>query len=253
MPLYLGTWKIIDYKRDECMTYFASMTPELDTDERPGVKVLGRWSDICTGEGTVICEAVDYKSIGSWLYNWVPMATCSVKPILDDNAAREIILKEKPSYTVDYSNVDSEPEVGETLFCINYTFNKDSRMDGHKLFANLTEEQDKGDMGNCRSLGRWHDLGTGSGVAIAAAKSEVDIYKWAFNWASMCKCTIVPVLTDKQCREVISNKPDFENKLKTLLSRKLYTSLKEDELILMLKRRKISEKISKEVSKAESL
>ena len=53
----------------------------------------------------------------------------------------------------------------------------------------------------------------GSGVAVAAAKSEADIYKWAFNWASMCECSVVPVLTDKLAREVISSKPDFQQKL----------------------------------------
>ena len=35
-------------------------------------------------------------------------------------------------------------------------------------------------------------------MAIAAARSEADIYKWAFNWAGMYNCKIVPVLTDAQ-------------------------------------------------------
>merc|ERR1711991_875034 len=92
-----------------------------------------------------------------------------------------IILGKEPEYTVDYSHVNDEP--------------------------------DEGDSGNCRPLGRWHDLGTGSGLAIAAARSEEDIYKWAFNWTEMCDCRIVPVLTDNQCRQVIRSKADFQQKL----------------------------------------
>ena len=99
---------------------------------------------------------------------------------------------------------------------INYKFHQKKKLDGYKIFANLTEEQDKGDAGNCRALGRWHDIGKGSGMAIAAAKSEADIYAWAFNWTSICDCDIVPVLTDKQSRVVISSKPDFSKKLEAV-------------------------------------
>ena len=47
----------------------------------------------------------------------------------------------------------------------------------------------------------------------AAAKSEEDLYKWAFNWTSICDCKVVPVLTDSQSRDIISAKPDFQLKL----------------------------------------
>lgn len=231
MPLYLATWKIMDSKREQCMTYFASMTPEDDKQETSGVTVHGRWSIIGSASGAVVCEAEDYTTVASWLYNWVPMCNIEIKPIVDDNVAREIILGEKPSYEVDYSNVGSEPEEGETLFLIRYRFNKESRLEGNKTFANLTLEQDVGDSGNCRPLGRWHDLGNGTGLAVAGAKDELDIYKWAFNWASMCECSIVPVLTDKQARAVISSKPDFESKLQSLKTSLALEQLKKSQVL----------------------
>ena len=213
MTLYLGTWKIMDPARVGCMTYFASMTPDDDKAESPGVELLGRWSVIGNASGSFVCRAEKHSDVASWLYNWVPMATIEIKPICDDNTARKIILKKEPDYQVDYSHVNDEPEEGETLYMINYKFHQKKKLDGYKIFANLTEEQDKGDAGNCRALGRWHDIGKGSGMAIAAAKSEADIYAWAFNWTSICDCDIVPVLTDKQSRVVISSKPDFSKKL----------------------------------------
>ena len=213
MTLYLGTWKIMDTARMPCMTYFASMNHTDDLTELGNVELLGRWSDLGTASGVCIFRANSYADAASWLYNWVPMATCTVKPVCDDNVARKIILGKEPEYLVDYSHVGDEPQEDENLYYITYKFKSDKKVDGNKLFANLTQEQDQGDSGNCRPLGRWHDLGTGSGLAIAAAKSEEDIYKWAFNWAEMCDCNIVPVLTDLQCRQVIRSKDDFQQKL----------------------------------------
>ena len=213
MTLFVGTWKIMDPARVSCMTYFASMTKEDDLAELNGVELLGRWSDIGTASGVCIFKADKYTDAMSWLYNWVPMATCSVRPVCDDNVARKIILGQEPGYLVDYSHVGDEPVENEILYHITYKFKSEKKVEGNKLFANLTQEQDKGDSGNCRPLGRWHELGTGSGLAIAAAKSEEDIYKWAFNWAEMCDCQIVPVLTDAQARSVIKNKDGFQEKL----------------------------------------
>lgn len=216
MTLFVGTWKIMDPARVSCMTYFASMTKEDDLAELNGVELLGRWSDIGNASGVCIFKADKYTDAMSWLYNWVPMATCSVRPVCDDNVARKIILGKEPEYTVDYSHVGDEPVENEVLYHISYKFKTEKKVEGNKLFANLTQEQDEGDSGNCRPLGRWHDLGTGSGLAVAAAKSEEDIYKWAFNWAEMCDCQIVPVLTDAQARSVIKNKAGFQEKLEAV-------------------------------------
>lgn len=213
MTLFVGTWKIMDQARVPCMTYFASMTKEDDVAELNGVELLGRWSDVGTASGLCLFRAEKYSDAVSWLYNWVPMATCTVKPVCDDNVARRIILGKEPDYLIDYSHVGDEPVEDEVLYHITYKFKPEKKVEGNKLFASLTKEQDEGDSGNCRPLGRWHDLGTGSGLAIAAARSEEDVYKWAFNWAEMCDCQIVPVLTDTQARSVIKNKDGFQEKL----------------------------------------
>ena len=216
MTLFLGTWQIMDAARVPCMTYFGSMTDEDDKAESSGVEMIGRWGDLGAARGAVVCKANNYEDVANWIYNWVPMATCKIKPICDDNTAREIILGKKPDYLVDYSHAGDEPCLGENLYMINYKFHEDKKLDGYKAFANLSQEEDTKDAGNCRPLGRWHDLGTGSGMAVACAKSEADIYAWAFHWTGICQCEIVPVLTDTQSRKLISSKPDFESKLKSV-------------------------------------
>lgn len=212
--LFAGTWLINESARVPCMTFFGSMTPEDDAAESgDGVTLLGRWSDMATGTGAFVCEADTVQDVQAWLLNWAPMAACEVQPILDDNTAREILLKEKPSYTVDYSHVGDEPLPGESLYLIKYRFYEGAKVEGFKAFAALTEEQDQGDSGSCRPLGRWHDLGMGKGLAVAAAKNEKDLYAWAANWAPLCECDIKGVVTDKQAREVIRSKPNYEQNL----------------------------------------
>ena len=213
MTLFLVKWKIMDNARVPCFTYFGSMTQADDIAESPGVEILGRWGSLGNASGCCICKAVKYSDVSSWIYNWAPMANIEIKAVCDDNVARKIISGSEPSYLVDYSHVGDEPDEGETLYMIQYKFHQDKKIDGYNLFAGLSQEDDENDCGECRPLGRWHDLGGGCGMAIAAAKSEEDIYKWAFNWTSICDCEIVPVLTDKQSRKIIKGKPDFEQKL----------------------------------------
>ena len=141
------------------------------------------------------------------------MATCSVWPICDDNTARQIINKAPPSWTAKYDKVGDEPPEGHSLYAIEFKFDFAQRTAGYAAFGGMTEEQDAADAGACINMGRWHNLGNGSGFGIFAAKSEADLYAWAFNWNSMCNVEIKSVMTDKQCRSMIAAKPDFAVKV----------------------------------------
>jgi hypothetical protein len=90
------------------------------------------------------------------------------------------------------------------------------KMAAYTRFANMTENEEKVEMGSCRMLGRYHDLGSGSGVAIYAAKTERDVYTLAFNWTALMDIKVAPVLTDKDVKDVVKAKPRFEKKLTAL-------------------------------------
>ena len=60
--MYVGTWEIMT-KRDQCMTYFGSMTPEDDKKETNGVNVHGRWSNMGNATGVVVFEANNYRML----------------------------------------------------------------------------------------------------------------------------------------------------------------------------------------------
>lgn len=213
-------YHILSPVRDECMTFFSTMTEEDDArDFGPNIKRHGRWNVTSECCGFAVLEAPNAAIIYKHLSNWVDMCTIEVFPLVNDNTAREILLKKKPSYTVEYTQSNDQPREGESLYVIEWKFHQSKVLDGFNAFANMTQEQDEVDAGNNRPLGRWHNLGNGTGIVIAASKSEADIESWASNWAGLCDCKIRPILTDQQARELVRAKPNFSSKANTLMKK----------------------------------
>ena len=204
--------------RDICMTFFGGMSTDDDMRELGEVKLLGRWACVGEAKGFCIAEASDHFTLQKWLNNWVTMADIKVLPCLDDNQQRLLLLGKPPDYLTSYDLVDSNAKEGESLFFIKYTFRKNCIEQGFKLFAEMTEEQDKNDSGLCTSYGRWHVPSLGCGFAIASSPSAFDLYKWAHNWNSLCSVEISPVTKDKETREIIKQGMGFSFKHHALMN-----------------------------------
>jgi hypothetical protein len=221
MMTFLLRYTILESERDDCMTLFGGMTESDDrADTGPEITIRGRWSTPGEGSGFCICESPNAKSLTAWLTNWATMATIVVTPVVDDNHAREIILGEKPAFEVAYDRVGDEALDGETLYFIQYRFSDGMKSEGLEAFANLSETDDLEDAGNNTCFGRWHDLGTGSGVAICSSPSVKDVYTWAYRWRDVCECTVTPVVTDSELRSILRGKTEFEAKHAALLEKK---------------------------------
>lgn len=203
--------------RDACMTMFGSMNVQDDNKELGEVKLLGRWACVGEARGFCIAEAESVVQMQKWLNNWVSMADIKVVPCLDDNQHRELILTEKPSYSVSYDKVNNPPKEGESLYFIKYQFKEGKKDDGFKAFASLSQEDDTNDSGKCTSFGRWHVPSKGCGYAIASCPSAFDGYKWAYNWNSMCDCELHPVTQDNETREIIKSGFGYDAKYKNLM------------------------------------
>tara|TARA_B100001059_G_scaffold235975_1_gene284007 strand:+ start:2701 stop:3369 length:669 start_codon:yes stop_codon:yes gene_type:complete len=220
MPTFFCQYTILESARDDCMTFFGGMTEEDDRRDMGDIRLLGRWSTVGESSGYCVCEADTAKSVMAWMYNWATMATIKVSPVVNDEQARRIILDKDDVYAgMDCAGANSLPREGESLYFIKYKFHEGKRADGFQAFANLTADLDANDAGSNKCLGRWHNLGMGSGIAVCSSKSEEDLYKWAYNWASMCDCDIVPVVHDSECRAVIQSKPGFARKHALLMAK----------------------------------
>ena len=225
MPLFYLKFKLLDHARSDCMTLFGGMTPEDDKqDMGKGIRLIGRWSTLGEGAGFCICEADSAKTLGNWLTNWISMVTITTVPIVDDNQARAIILGSEPSYQVDYSKAGNDANETESLYLIEYAFHDGCKTKGYNMFAQMSQEDDRADAGTNTPLGRWHNLGTGTGIAVCSSKSEVDLYTWAMHWKDICDCTITPVLSDAEFRAMMQSKPDFATKRAALMAKMKPTS-----------------------------
>jgi hypothetical protein len=214
MPTFFLKYKILDAHRSECTTRFGSMTADDDRkDMGASVSLKGRWSTVGESSGFCICTAETVDALNAWLLNWSSMATIEAVPVVDDNKAREIILGKSPDRTVTWNAV---PKPNENLYLIEYTFFPEKRGDGYNAFAALSAEDDGDDVGKNTCLGRWHNLGDGTGVVVCSSPSEVDLYNWTYKWMELCTCKVYPVVTDVALRANIKSKPDFAAKLAAL-------------------------------------
>ena len=147
------------------------------------------------------------------------MADIKVVPCLDDNQHRQLILGRRPDYNVPYDMVNNIARSGESLYFIKYQFKDGSKDTGFSAFASMTEDQDRNDSGKCTSYGRWHVPSQGCGFAIASSPTVFDLYKWAYNWNSLCDVSIHPVTKDEDTREIIKNGFGYAVKHKQLMEK----------------------------------
>lgn len=198
--------------RETCMTFFGGMNSDDEARELGEVTLLGRWSCVGEGRGYCVAQAPNNVVMQKWLNNWVTMADIAVTPSLDDNQHRALILGTSPSFNVDYDGVGDNARDGESLYFVRYQFRDGCRDKGFQAFANMTQEQDKLDSGDCTSYGRWHVPSQGCGYAIASSPSAQAIYKWAYNWNSLCDVVVSPVTCDSDTRSVIRQGVGFKVK-----------------------------------------
>lgn len=89
-------------------------------------------------------------------------------------------------------------------FMLSWVLHPDKRVEAMTGFSKMTPADDDADTGPGVSLiGRWHNVGEGTGVAICESDSADAVYRWSLNWNSVLDITVEPVLNDEEARAVI--------------------------------------------------
>lgn len=70
----------------------------------------------------------------------------------------------------------------------------------------MTDADDDADRGGVQLIGRWHDLGAGTGVAICESDDLAAVQSWALNWNTVLDLEITPVLDDDEAKAVAKKK-----------------------------------------------
>jgi hypothetical protein len=219
--LYAGPYTIHTDKRSDCSTFFASLSEEaLAADSGPDVKQLGRWHNPANGSGFFVCEAKSVTALHEWLWKWSEdMVTIKVSPMVNDDMCREVVLGTKPAFSMSLDSLDDGPRAGESLFVHHWKIHPEHKLEAYEAFAAMTKEEETKDHGNCRYLGRFHDMCGGTGFCVAAAKNEIDLYKWTYHWAGKMDVTWVPVVNDKTFQEITKRKDGYDAKLASVMEK----------------------------------
>ena len=142
--------------------------------------------------GTLIMDTPSAEEANKWLYNWTEEGVDAVvRPMVDDNQVREIILGAPPAYMNNYDSIGMEAPEGYTLFSIFCKMYPDKKDECYTAFANMTEQQDKADPGNVKVLCRYHDMGMGEVFCVAAAKHETAVMG---SHQVGCKCSKISLV-----------------------------------------------------------
>ena len=93
------------------------------------------------------------------------------------------------------------------LLMVNWELYPEKKLDAFTAFSQMTAEDDAADVGSeITVIGRWHDLASGTGVAIIESDSAEAVSSWMYNWAEVISSTVTPVLDDEAARAVVKAK-----------------------------------------------
>jgi hypothetical protein len=189
--LFVSTWRTFDNKRSPTFTMFASMDADADKKDAGDCQLLGRWMNLASSTGMLVCEAPSVEAAYKWFWNWAEDAVDGeVRPMLDDNQLLEILLGAPPAFRVNYGPIGMEAPQGSSLFMLKAKMYKDKKEECYNAIANLAEEQYKADHGNLTVLCKYFDLGKGEVIAVVAAKHEtavMDLHKWSVSAESFIR------------------------------------------------------------------
>lgn len=90
-------WRIEQDKWLPVLKKWTSMTKDERADAGDEVKIIGRWHDMSSRTGVVICETSDLAALQCYVGRWNPYMEVDIAPVLDDEesaAAGERILAE---------------------------------------------------------------------------------------------------------------------------------------------------------------
>tara|TARA_B100000989_G_scaffold161867_1_gene120842 strand:- start:151 stop:558 length:408 start_codon:yes stop_codon:yes gene_type:complete len=79
--------------------------------------------------------------------------------------------------------------------------------EAYKVFAAMTlEELDGQFLKGSKKLARYHDLTSGSGIALVESEDPSLVIEFTNGWSELCDSTITPVVNDKKAMAILIKK-----------------------------------------------
>ena len=91
-------------------------------------------------------------------------------------------------------------------FLLTWSGDPDTRHEAYDTFAKMSDADDAADHPGVTLVGRWHDVGSGSGALICESDDLAAVQAWAYNWNGVLDITTTAVLDDSECKAMLRNK-----------------------------------------------
>lgn len=91
------------------------------------------------------------------------------------------------------------------IFMCAYQVDRDKQTDTQAFFANMTEEQIKGEYPEeVKQIGRWHDVPNGRGWVVVETDNLEALTTWMMGWSGQATFPIItPVMDDMNARKTM--------------------------------------------------
>ena len=83
-------------------------------------------------------------------------------------------------------------------YLVTWRVHDDKRHEALKSYSAMTDADHEKDLGGVRLVGRWHDVVSFTGVAIAETDDPKALAAWLLNWNGIIDIETTPVLDDKE-------------------------------------------------------
>ena len=90
-----------------------------------------------------------------------------------------------------------------SVYMLDFKCNQEA----YKVFASMTlEELDGQFLKGSTKLARYHDLTSGSGIALIESEDPSLVIEFTNGWSELCESTITPVVNDKKAMAILTKK-----------------------------------------------
>ena len=87
---FMVHWSIDEDKWLPILKKWSSMTRKERADAGRGVKIIGRWHDMCARKGVAVLETTDLEAMQRYLGQWNASMDLNVAPVVDDEESAAV-------------------------------------------------------------------------------------------------------------------------------------------------------------------
>ena len=85
--LYLSKYSWVPENRKAIVARFM----ETGGKPPPGIKLLGRWTDVAGGRGFAVYESDDPVAVGKYSYQWTDLMSMEIVPVMNDEQLAKVL------------------------------------------------------------------------------------------------------------------------------------------------------------------